>query len=132
MRKLKQRITDKAVFDVKIRPPDAFPSNGFLVFGAEPTDAGTIKCGLLVGGKKLTVFNGAYPPAKSSESRAELAGGKIYVVQVTADLQNGTVTVKGAGQEIVHPLPPNLKAINYVGYAVIRTRAEFGQVKGAD
>ena len=132
LRKLKPRITDKAVFDVKIRPPDAFPSDGFLVFGAEPTDAGTTKCGLLVGGKKLTAFNGAYPPAKPTEITADLVGGKVYEVQVAVDLQNGTVTVKGAGLELVHPLPSDLKTIDYVGYAVIRTRADFGQITGGN
>ena len=132
LRNLKQPIKGKAVFDVKIRPPGVLPSNGFLVFGAEPTDAGTIKCGLLVGGKKLTAFNGVYPPAKPTETRADLVGGSIYDVQVTVDLKNGKVTVKAASREITHPLPTNLKVINYVGYAVIRTRAEFGQITGAD
>ena len=132
LRKLEQPITGTAVFRLKIRPPNAFPSDGFLVFGAEPSDAATIKCGLLVGGKKVTVFNGAYPPAKPTETPTALIGGKLYDVRVSIDLANSRVTLQAAGKEIVHPLPANLKEINYVGYAAIRTRAEFGKITRTD
>jgi arylsulfatase A-like enzyme len=132
LRELTQPIIGKAVLELQIRPPNAFPSDGFLVFGEEPTDAATVKCGLLVGGKKLTAFNGAYPPAKSTQVRAVLNGGETYDVRVLVDLPHSKVTVECAGLEITHPLPTNLKKINYVGYAAIRTRAEFSEIMRSD
>jgi hypothetical protein len=86
LRKLEKPITGKATLRVKIHPSEAMPSNGFLALGTEPTDAGTVKCGWLVGGRKLSAFTGAYPPANASEVAAEITGGKTYELEVVVDV----------------------------------------------
>lgn len=128
LRKLEEPITGRAIFRLRVQPSAEFPSNGFLAFGAEPTDAATIKCGLLVGGRRLSVFCGSYPPAKPSDVLVPLSGGKIYNLEVAVDLRGSAVTVKAAGKEVTVPLPPELKAIHYVGYAPIRTVTQFSEI----
>jgi arylsulfatase A-like enzyme len=129
LRRLDEPLVGKGTFRLRIQPPEAHPSNGFLVFGNEPTDAATVKCGMLVGGSKVCLFNGAYPPSGYSGSASGLEGGTVYDVAVTVDVaaRSATATINGA--TIEHTLPTDMRAIRYVGYAAIRTRTRFGQIE---
>jgi arylsulfatase A-like enzyme len=128
LRKLEQPITGQARFRVTVQPPDAFPSNGFVVFGKEPTDAGTVKCGLLVGGNRVSVFAGPYGTTSTSEASVNLVGGKQYEMKVAIDLVERKVTMSVAGCEVIHALPHAIDDIRYVGYQAIRTRSHFGPI----
>lgn len=129
LRKLEKPITDKATIHVKIHPSEAMPSNGFLAFGAEPTDAGTVKCGWLVGGRKLSAFTGAYPSAKASEVASGITGGKTYELEVVVDVPGKEVTLRGDDRQVAHRLPDDVGPIQYLGYAAIRTRTRFGEIE---
>ncbi|MDP6115705.1 MAG: sulfatase-like hydrolase/transferase [Planctomycetota bacterium] len=129
LQKLDEPVTGQATFRARIQPPAAFPSNGFLAFGSEPTDAATVKCGMLVGGNKFCAFNGAYPPKGYSQSGGRIEGGKIYEVEVQIDLPAGKATIKIGKIKIEHRLPPSLKKIQHIGYAAIRTRANFSKIE---
>jgi hypothetical protein len=129
LRKLEKPITGKATIRVKIHPSEAMPSNGFLAFGAEPTDAGTVKCGWLVGGRKLSAFTGAYPPAKASEVTSEITGGKTYELEVVVDVPGKEVTLRGDDRQVAHRLADDVGPIEYLGYAAIRTRTRFSAIE---
>lgn len=129
LRKLEKPITGKATIRVKIHPSEAMPSNGLLAFGAEPTDAGTVKCGWLVGGRKLSAFIGAYPPAKASEVASGITGGKTYELEVVVDVPGKEVTLRGDDRQVAHRLPDDVGPIRYLGYAAIRTRSRFGEIE---
>jgi arylsulfatase A-like enzyme len=128
LKKLEKPITGKATIRVKIQPSEAMPSNGFLALGAEPTDAGTVKCGWLVGGGKLSAFTGSYPPAKASEVTSEITAGKTYELEVVVDIPGKEVILRGDDRQVVHRLPDDVASIQYLGYAAIRTRTRFSEI----
>ena len=129
LQELEAPITGEAILRLKIRPSVGFPSNGFLVFGAEPTDAATVKCGMLVGGKKFCAFNGAYPPTGFAQVEAALKGGVVLDLEVKIDVPKRLATLKMRDAQIKHELPKELNEIRYVGYGAIRTRTQFGKVE---
>jgi hypothetical protein len=128
-RKLDEPIESKARLRLQIRPSAAMPSNGFLALAAVPTDADSVKCGWLVGGRKLSAFTGPYPSSDASEVRCEIAGGQVHELEVVVDVTGKAVTVRGADQEVVHRLPDDLRSIQYLGYAAVRTRTRFGEIE---
>lgn len=129
LRQLKQPITGGAKLTVTIQPPDAFPSNGFIALGKKPTDADTVKLGLLVGGNRISIFNGAYGGKASSVAEARLTGGKAYPAEITIDLSKHRLTLTIAGKTLTHNLPETIDEIRHLGYYVVRTRAQFSEIE---
>lgn len=128
LRTLDKPITGVATFSLDITPSNEFPSNGFLAFGNNADLASTVKCGLLVGGNKLTIYHGAYG-SKSSNASLSLVGGKTYSIRVIVDLPAGTVSMTTAGKTLQAKLPASLDDITCVGYSVVRTASQFGEIK---
>jgi hypothetical protein len=127
LRKLERAVTGQVAMRLVVQPRDGFPSNGFLAFGKEPTDAGTVKCGLLVGGNRVSVFCGPYGAA-SSEASVPLAGGKPYDVTAAVNIADRTVILSAAGKSVTHPLPGDIDEIRYVGYYIVRARGQFSPI----
>jgi hypothetical protein len=124
LRKLDRPLRERTVVRLTIHPRAGMPSNGFLAFGKEPTDAATVKCGLLVGGHRVSVFHGAYG-AESSQESVPLVAGRPYDVEVAIDVTKRTVSLSAAGKSVTRPLPHDIDEIRYVGYYVVRTRGHF-------
>jgi len=127
LKKLSEPITTKATFKVNITPSSGFPSNGFLAFGKDNTNQNTIKCGLLVGGNRISIHERLFG-GKSSGAQVGLTGGKTYPVTVIINISQRTVTLKTAGQTVTHDLPKDMDQINYIGPAVVRSHAEFSKI----
>ncbi|MAG93847.1 MAG: hypothetical protein CMJ48_08880 [Planctomycetaceae bacterium] len=124
-----QPFSRTATFRTTIRPSVGFPSNGFLVFGAGKQDSELVKCGLLVGGNSVSVFEGAYPSKQATKASGPLSGGKAYEIEVAADLQTGIVTLQVGKHTVRHTLSRKIDAIRYYGHSVIRTRTSFGKIE---
>lgn len=128
LKRLEIPIKGKARFTLSLTPSAERVSNGFLVFGKQPGIADTVKCGLLVGGNRLSIYQGHYG-SKSSTSSTPLTGGKPYELHVTMDTEKHTVRLEAAGTSVTHPLPATLDEVRYLGLGVVRTRAVFGEIE---
>ena len=126
--KLATPIKGRKKLNCIIQPPKAFPSNGFLAIGQEPTDAGTTKLGLLVGGNQASIIQGPYGSKSGTSTPAQLQGGKMYDAEVLVDVPAKKITFKIAGATQTYPLKEGTEEIRYVGYYIIRTRAQFGKI----
>lgn len=129
LRRLEETITGKITMTAIIQPADAFPSNGFIAFGKNPTDAETVKLGLLVGGNRIAVYDGPYGSKSSSGTSAKLQGNKPYPATITINIPDRKIIAKVAGKTLSHTLPESIDEIRHVGYYVVRTRSEFGPVE---
>ena len=126
-RQLPKPITGNATFTLNITPSSGFPSNGFFAFGKEANNANTMKCGLLVGGNRITIYQGLFG-GQSSNQEIGLTAGKTYQVQVIINVPERTVTLTVADETLTHDLPKDMDVINYTGNAVVRSHAEFSEI----
>ena len=131
LKKLPKPITEKATFTVNITPSKGFPSNGFFAFGKEPNNANTMKCGLLVGGDKISIYHGLFG-APSSNQEIGLIGGKTYKSKVMINIPDRKVTLTVGDAKLTHDLPKDMDTIKYIGQAVVRSHAEFGEISAKE
>jgi arylsulfatase A-like enzyme len=131
LQKLPKPITGKATFSLNITPSSSFPSNGFFAFGKEATNANTMKCGLLVGGNRITIYQGLFG-AQSSNHEMGLTSGKTYQAQVKIDVPERKVTLTVGDTKVTHDLPEGIDAIHYIGNAVVRSHAEFSEISAKE
>lgn len=129
LRRLEQPITGVAKLTAVIQPPDAFPSNGFIALGEKPTDADTVKLGLLVGGNRISIYDGPYGRKSSTETSVRLEGGKAYPAEIAIDLPKSQLTLKIAGKTLNHSFPEHINEILHIGFYVVRTRAQFAPIE---
>jgi len=128
LKKLEAPLKESATFALDITPRREVSCNGFFAFGKEPTNADTIKCGLLVGGNRVSIYQGPYG-SESATAAVPLVGEKTYQVTIRINLPEGKVTLTAAGKTVTHPLPRDMDQVHYIGYAVVRTRTRFGDIK---
>jgi hypothetical protein len=127
MKKLPQPVVGRAVFTLDITPGTGSPSNGFFAFGKGASSDLSIKCGLLVGGDRIAIYQGLFG-SKESAASVPLTGGKTYSVTVEIDTAAREVMMRVAGNTLRHPLPAGLDEIGYVGYGLVRTQSRFGSI----
>ena len=121
---LKGHVTLKA----RLKPVAAHPANAFLVFGAGPTDADTVKCGIFVGGKRAAIFEGGYPQSDETSTAFVSRSGETYEVTVTVHTDTGQVEMSVGDVRLSRKLKRPLPEIACYGYGVIRTRSTFEAV----
>jgi hypothetical protein len=127
LKKLQQPLKGVATFTLNITPGTGSPSNGFFVFGKGSSNEVTTKCGLLVGGNRITIYHGAYgKPGPSAP--VSLVGGKTYSVSVTINVPDRKVSMKVAGKILNHTLPPEMDQVGHIGYGIVRTTGSFGEI----
>jgi arylsulfatase A-like enzyme len=126
MRELAKPITGVATLGALIQPPKAFPSNGFIALGKRASVADSVKLGLLVGGNRISIFEGAYGSGEAVAAEVALEGGKVYEAVISIDIPKRLVTLAIAGKRVSYELGEEMDEIRHVGYYLVRTRAQFG------
>jgi hypothetical protein len=120
--------TRHATFKVQMRPRAAMPSNAALVFGDAATDAGLIRCCLLIGGNRAAIYEQAYPGTERVDGHLALREDRTYEVTVEVDLDAGTVVMKTGDTVLTKKLSRKLETIEYVGHGIVWTEAEFSPI----
>ncbi len=127
-------LTGQVRFRMKLRATDRFPANGFLAIGEEPTDEKLVKCGLFIGGDRISIFEGKYPPDAESSKDVPLETETTYRLTVTVDTAADRVELtvrdpKGNATTVARQLTRPLDAVRLYGHQVIRTVTAFSPVR---
>jgi hypothetical protein len=130
LKKLPQPLAGKVKLATRMRvSPEGQIKNAFLVFGGSPDDARLIKCGLRYLQKKAVIVEGPMSDEATAQESFDAARNKVYDVEASIDLKSGQVTMKIAQTTVTATLKTPPTQITYVGYGVLRSAAEFGEVK---
>ena len=132
LHKLEKPIANTATIRVHYRSTkkDAKTRNAALAFGAEPTNAATVKIGTAIGMGQHVIFQGDWQRVGSlAKAPADFDPLESFEVVVVVDLQKQIVRAAIDGKEFNAKLPDDLKEIRYLGFYAKDTSSEFGGLK---
>jgi hypothetical protein len=130
LKKLPQPLTGTVKLATRMRvAPEGQIKNAFLVFGGGPDDARLIKCGLRYLQEKAVIVEGPMSDEATAQEAFDAAQKKVYDIEASIDLGSGQVTMKVGQTTVTATLKTPPEQITYVGYGVLRSAAEFGEVK---
>ena len=130
LRKLPEPLAGKVKLTTRMRvSPEGKIKNAFLVFGDGPNDARLVKCGLRYLLEKAVIVEGPMSDKVTAQESFDAAQSKVYDVEASIDLGSGHVTMKAGLTTVAATLKEPPLRITHVGYGVLRSAAEFGEVK---
>jgi hypothetical protein len=134
VKRLESPLTGKVTFKMRLRMisrdgTPRSPGNGFLVFGDEPTDEQTVKCGLRNAGQQSMIVQGPLMAGKSVDQPVESKADVVIDMQVVVDLREQTVRMDLLGKTVETKLEQPLESIKYLGYAVHSVATDFGPIE---
>ena len=128
LQKLKAPVTDRMTVRFRYRSTqkDGITRNAAWVFGANPTNAETVKVGTAIGLGQHVIFLGDWRQVGSlARVSRKFDAQQIFEAIVTVDLQARTVEATIDGSKLSAKLPADLEEIRYIGYHVKGTSTEF-------
>ena len=133
LKQLATPFSKRAELSVKVRPtpgaaPDK-PGNGFIVFGDKPEDAGLVKCGFRISGKRLFIVQGALVDAKSVSTPVDVKANEVAELRVVVDVEARKVTVTMHDASIEVTLDRPLETINWVGCCITSVTTDFAAIE---
>lgn len=132
--KLEQPLSGRVTLRVRVRatpgaPSPDTPGNGFVVFGHEPTDKPSIKCGFRISGRSLSIIEGSLFGGATETVRFEPKADAVAEIEVVVDLNTQTVRATMLGESVEAKLQEPLKSISWVGYCVAGVVTDFGPLE---
>ena len=127
LHKLDKPMRKGGVFEFSCRSlKNQAPQNAVFVFGDSPDANALVKCGLLIGANKLSLWRGTWDKWLGGDNRdVALDANKDYNVRVEIDFEKRMVRMQVDGNELQWPLPQDIKEIQYYGYLVNGTSSAF-------
>lgn len=123
-----------AVFKVTIQPAAGFGrpwfhENGYVAFGDGATDTALVKCGMKFIVETAVILLGGARGSTAASARLLVDTSKPVSIEVTADLEAQTVTMRIKGKTLEAPLTRPLKSITHVGFCTTNAVSDFSAVE---
>jgi len=132
VKKLPQPLKGKVKLTARMRvAPEGQIKNAFLVFGDASEEARLVKCGLRYLMEKAIIAEGPMSDEAAAQEPFDADQHKVYDVEVTVDLGSGNVVMTVGKASVAATLKAPPAKVSFVGYGVLRSAAEFGEVATA-
>ncbi len=131
LKKIKKALKKRATFKFKLQTTaqDA-TRNGFLAFGNGTEDKDLVKCGMYLGGwRYYAILDGPFENPKMKTCKLELDPMRVFDIEVTFDVQNGTVEMTADGNTINMTLDRDIDAVTHFGYCTLNALTNFSPVE---
>ena len=128
LQELKEAVTDQLTvrFQYRSTQETSNTRNAAFVFGADPTNADTVKVGTAIGMGQHVIFPGDWGQVGSmARLPRDFDTQQVFEATVSVNLRERTVQATIDNHKLSAKLPTDLKEIRYVGYYVKGTSTEF-------